>query len=104
MQAVVDLTDVEADRIDAHAEIVGAAFVAVAFGEELENSQLPRRKVGRLISGKRHLAKRDHSLAGDFRRHWRTAGMKLAYAIERARRLSLLEQIAARARTDRGEN
>ena len=52
VQSVVDPAHVETDRIDAQSELFGATFVAVTFGQKLQNPHLAWRQLDIRLAGR----------------------------------------------------
>jgi len=104
VQAFVDLADVKAHRVQAEREAVGAALVAMAFGEQMEHLEFASGELRFLNSGGRELLEHQNYTAGDLWRHRRAARVQLPDGFEEAGGHHVLEHVAAGARAQRVED
>jgi len=104
VQPVVDPANVEPDRIYAHSQRFRAAFVAMTFGQKLQNPYLARRQFEIRLAGRRVLAESQDNSSRDLRGHRRASGVQFVDRIEEPLRLGLFEQVTTRAGADRGED
>src|SRR5215831_539392 len=67
VQFLVDATNVVADSVNAHTEVIGSGLIAIALGQHPEKRDLVRRKIMGDFPGWRGLLEELHNFACHFR-------------------------------------
>src|ERR1700693_3109843 len=100
VQAVIDPSHVKPYGVQAHVQRLGAGFIAVPLGQQLQDLHLARREAGVRLAGRSELAERADNFARDLGRHRGAAGMQFADTVQQLGGFRFLEKVAASARAD----